>query len=229
MSVAVVADAHLGGPGGDAPELIVQLRALPELGCERLLVLGDLFHVWIGHPTYETDEIRVLSEALRELRSDGLRIEYVEGNRDFFLADSIYSDCFDLVTDAVSFERDGTSYLAVHGDGLDASDRQYLFWRRLSKSRFSRFMMFHLPAWVAQRSMNSTEQYLAGTNFKHRVEIPRAAIQSFAARRFDEGHDVLLLGHFHEPHTWEHAGGEIRLLDAWFRSRSIEWPAGKPR
>ena len=228
MKVAVVADAHLGGPGGDAGELVRQLRALPAMGCRRLVLLGDLFHVWIGHKTYETPEIRDVVPVLRELRQRDLRIEYIEGNRDFFLAGGIYSDCFDRVADEVTFEVGGRRYLAVHGDGLDKSDRQYLFWRRLSKSRLSRFLMFHLPGWLARRSMHSTEQYLAETNFKHRVEIPRAAIESWVDGRRHEGYEVILLGHFHEPQTWTYQGIEIRLLDAWFNSRAIEWPGVEP-
>ena len=39
----------------------------------------------------------------------------------------------------------------------------------------------------------------------------------------EAGHDVLLLGHFHEPRQLRVAGGEVRLLDAWFRSRRVEW------
>jgi hypothetical protein len=37
------------------------------------------------------------------------------------------------------------------------------------------------------------------------------------------GHDVLMLGHFHEPLSWGVAGGEVRILDAWFNSRAVEW------
>ena len=36
---------------------------------------------------------------------------------------------------------------------------------------------------------------------------------------------VLLLGHFHEPHVWSVEGGEVRILDAWFRSRVPDWLA----
>jgi hypothetical protein len=36
-----------------------------------------------------------------------------------------------------------------------------------------------------------------------------------------EGHDVLLLGHFHEPRRLAVRGGEVRLLDTWFKSRRI--------
>ena len=63
---------------------------------------------------------------------------------------------------------------------------------------------------------------MSKTNFKHRAEIPEAAIRAYAERRLAEGYDVLLLGHFHEPRTFEVRGGEVRLLDAWFHSRTIE-------
>ena len=48
MRVAVVADAHLGGAGGPAEEFIRQLRGLPQEDCARLVLLGDIFHVWVG-------------------------------------------------------------------------------------------------------------------------------------------------------------------------------------
>ena len=44
-----------------------------------------------------------------------------------------------------------------------------------------------------------------------------------AERRLADGHDVLLLGHFHDARSWRVAGGEVRMLDAWFRSRRVEW------
>ena len=48
MSVALIADAHLGGAGGAADEMVEHLEALPGQGCERLILMGDIFHVWIG-------------------------------------------------------------------------------------------------------------------------------------------------------------------------------------
>jgi hypothetical protein len=71
--------------------------------------------------------------------------------------------------------------------------------------------------------VQGTEQRLSQTNFKHRAALPEAAIRRYAERRLAEGYDVLLLGHFHEARTWSVQGGEVRLLDAWFRSRQVEW------
>jgi UDP-2,3-diacylglucosamine hydrolase len=222
MTVAVIADSHLGGPGGDGTEMVAQLEALPSQGIKHLVLLGDIFHVWVGSRQFETSEIRKILPVLRELRQQGLRVDYVEGNRDFFIQGSVYADAFDLIGLETSFESAGRRVLAIHGDGLNEGDRQYLFWRWLSKSPPSRFLIRNLPAALAQRAVHGTEKRLAQTNFKHRTEIPAGAIRSYGERRFKEGYDLMILGHFHEAQRFEVAGGEILALDAWFRSRRVE-------
>lgn len=223
MSVALIADAHLSGPGGSAGPLVAQLEALPGQGCRHLVLMGDLFQAWVGFRSFETPDVAAFVAALRKLRDQGVRVEYVEGNRDFFLAGSPYADAFDRVALETSFEVGGVRYLAVHGDGLNDKDWKYRFWRWLSKSALVRLAVGSIPRRLAHRLVHSTEQRLSQTNFKHRAALPEAAIRRYTERRLAEGHDVLLLGHFHEPRVWPVAGGEVRLLDAWFRSRSVEW------
>lgn len=221
--IALLADAHIGGPGGSAEPLVAQLEALSETGVGRLVVMGDLFQAWVADARYETDDVRKILAAIGRLRDDGIVVDYIEGNRDFFVAGSAYAGAFDSVGTEVAFEAGGLRYLVVHGDGLNDRDRQYLFWRWLSKSRPVRWFMFHLPRALARWLVHRTERRLAETNFKHKQRIPEEAICSYGARRFAEGHDRLLLGHFHEPRQWQVEGGEIRLLDAWFNSRRLEW------
>ncbi len=221
--VAVIADSHLGGPGGDGTELCAQLDALPAQGVDFLILLGDIFHVWVGSRRFETAEVRKVLPHLRALRRQGVRIDYVEGNRDFFLAGSPYEDAFDHIALETSFELGGEKVLAVHGDGLNDRDRQYHFWRWLSKSPPSRFFILNLPGPLARRAVHSTERRLAQTNFRHRKRVPEEPIRRFAERRFAEGYKKLLVGHFHEPHQFSVRDGEIRLLDAWFHNRTVEY------
>jgi UDP-2,3-diacylglucosamine hydrolase len=223
QKIALLADAHLSGPGGAAGPLVDQLAALPDLGCRRLVLMGDLFQAWVGLRRFETADIAAVVAALRRLRQRGVVVDYVEGNRDFFLGGGPYAVAFDRVATEVSFELGGVRYLAVHGDGLNDEDWRYLFWRRLSKSGPVRLMAGLVPGPLARRLVASTEQRLSRTNFKHRHHLPDAAIRRYAERRLAEGHDVLLLGHFHEAHTWQVAGGEVRLLAAWFQTRTLEW------
>lgn len=223
MPVALIADSHIGGPGGPAGPLVEQLQALPSQGCRRLVLMGDLFQAWVGFPHFETADIAAVVAALRDLRGRGIEVDYVEGNRDFFLAGSPYADAFDRVGLETAFTVGGVRYLAVHGDGLNDRDWKYRFWRRLSKSAPVRFAVCHTPRGLAHRAVHSTEERLSRTNFKHRATLPEEAIRRYAEGRLAEGYDVLLLGHFHEPRVWTVRGGEVRLLDAWFRSREVEW------
>ncbi len=221
--VAILADAHIGGPGGEAGPLVDQLDALPAASCGRLVLLGDLFHVWVGSRKFETADHRVVADALRRLRGAGVRLDYVEGNRDFFLVDSPYDELFDGIGLSVPFEVGGRRYLAVHGDGLDPSDRKYRFWNRLSKSRLSRTLWFGLPGPVAHYLAQRTERRLAQTNFRHKIEVPEEVLIRYAESRLVEGFDEVLLGHFHQPQTFQVEGGVLRLVDAWFNTREIEW------
>jgi hypothetical protein len=79
-----------------------------------------------------------------------------------------------------------------------------------------------LPRATVSRLVDRTEKKLSNTNFKHKAAVPEAAIRRYAERRLAEGHDVLLLGHFHEPRSWAVEQGEVRLLDAWFRGKKVE-------
>ncbi len=223
MSTAIIADSHLGGPGGAAGPMIEQLRALPGQGCRRLLLLGDIFHVWVGFPSFETEEVRAVLPVLAELRHAGIEIDYVEGNRDFFLGEGPYAGLFDRLAGEIDFEVGGVRYLAVHGDGLNDRDRKYLFWRWLSKSTVVRWLIKGLPTGLARRLVGSTEKRLSRGNFKHKMRVPETAIRGWAVGRLAAGHDVVLLGHFHAPHSWRVGDGEVRIVDAWFNSRKIEW------
>jgi UDP-2,3-diacylglucosamine pyrophosphatase LpxH len=220
-ATALVADAHLGGWGGSAEPLVAQLEAAAAVA-PRIVLLGDLFHVWVGRRQFETPEIAAIVACLRRLRAAGTWLEYVEGNRDFFIADGPYADAFDRVGLETSFTAGGRRYLAVHGDGLNDRDWRYRFWRRLSKSPPVRLAVERLPAATARRLVRGAEERLARTNFRHRSRIPEEAIRAYATRRLAEGHDTLLLGHFHEERRWTVPGGDIWLLDAWFRSQRVE-------
>lgn len=220
--VAVLADSHVDGYGGPVEPLLAQLRELPGR-TERLVLLGDTFHVWVGFPQFETSAIRAVVETLRELRSAGIAIDSIEGNRDFFLAEGGAREVFDRHGSELAMEVGDRRILFVHGDGLDDDDRQYRLWRRLSKSPPVRLLVRHLPPRLASRLVHSTEQRLARTNFKHRVAIPEAAVRRWAAGRLAEGFDEIVLGHFHERRDWPVDAGAVRILEAWFTSRRLEW------
>ena len=144
---------------------------------------------------------------------------YVEGNREFFLRGSYVERYFREVCDEESFELGGKRFLLTHGDLLNEKDRPYRFWRAISKNRLSRASIALIPKRVANRFVWSVEARLYRSNFKHKTRLPVEMIRAFAARRFREGYDVLLLGHFHKSWQEEVDGGRVEILPAFVEDR----------
>jgi UDP-2,3-diacylglucosamine hydrolase len=222
MSVAVIADCHIGGEGGAVEPLVAQLDGLAAEGCSRLILLGDVFQVWVALRKFETPEIAAFLGAVARLRERGVPVIYIEGNRDFYLRGA-YARHFDAILTRYSFEAGDRSYFAVHGDGLDPADRQYRFWRFLSKNPVSQLLAHLLPAFLARRVIHGTERRLAGTNFRHKIHVPERALRDYAAGPLRAGHDVVLFGHYHDPVEWSLPGGEARVLEAWFHTHRVHW------
>lgn len=229
MPVAAIADAHLGGPGGAAGPLVEQIDGLESRSCERLVLLGDLFQVWVGSRRFETPDIAEVAESLKRLRARGVSTHYIEGNRDFFLRGSEYEECFDSIGTEYRFDAAGRRYLVVHGDGLNARDYLYRFWRWFSKNPLSRLGMLALPQRLAASLIDRAERGLSKTNFKHKTRIPEEVLVAYGSQRLREGYDELLLGHFHQPRAWDVPEGRVRILDAWFSTGEIEWIPEPPR
>jgi UDP-2,3-diacylglucosamine hydrolase len=216
---AVIADSHVGRRPGDEGPFLEALAAARRRGATAITLLGDIFHFFIAHPKFETPAIARFLEASRRLKKQGVPVTYVEGNRDFFLRGSYAEGAFAEVCDEETFEAGGRRFLATHGDLLNARDHSYRFWRFLSKNRLSRAAVGFVPRQAGNRFVWNVEARLYRSNFKHKTQLPVAMIQAFAKRRFREGVDVLLLGHFHKPWVDETAGGRVEILPAFVEER----------
>ena len=50
-----------------------------------IVLLGDLFKVWLALPKFWDSQVRTLLEGLQRLRAEGTPLWFVVGNREFFL------------------------------------------------------------------------------------------------------------------------------------------------
>lgn len=216
---AVFADCHVGRRPDDDPPFLAALEEARTRGARAITLLGDTFHYFIAHPKFETPEIRRFLDAVDRLRSAGVPVTYVEGNRDFFLRGSYVESRFEKVCDEETFLEGGRRFLLTHGDLLNEEDRPYRLWRAISKNRLSRKAIDLLPRAAANRFVWKVEARLYRSNFKHKTRLPVEMIRDFATRRFREGFDVLLLGHFHR--SWSEAvdGGRVEILPAFVDDR----------
>lgn len=216
---AVFADCHVGRRPGDEGPFLEALEQARRRGAREISLLGDTFHFFIAHPKFETPAIRKFLDGVELLAADGVPVTYVEGNRDFFLRGSYAEGYFRQVCGQETFQAGARRFLLTHGDLLNERDYPYRFWRFLSKNPISRAAVGFVPRRAANRFVWGVEARLYRTNFKHKTRLPLETIRAFARRRFREGIDVVLLGHFHKSWSEDVGGGHVEILPAFVEEK----------
>ena len=217
--MAVFADAHLGQVPEDGDDFLAALDDVAARGFATVVLLGDIFHYFIGSRKLETPLLVRVLEGWARLASRGVALRYVEGNRDFFLRRSPYVASLAAYGDADGLEVGGRRYAFVHGDRINTKDLPYRFWRRLSKNPVSEAALFLMPGRLARAIVARTERRLYLTNFKHKARLPVEALGAEARRARKAGYDEVVIGHFHREHLAEGPEGTARVLPAWLESR----------
>jgi len=212
----VIADLHLdlADPQSVAPFLAF-LAGLKD--CPQLVVLGDLFDVWVGPAQMSEGEAPRVLGALAGIAHHGTQLFVVHGNRDFLLerhfaervSASVLPDGF------VARLPDGSRMLCLHGDTLCTKDRGYQRLRRVLRSRPILWLAPRLPYWfshtVAQRLRRASVKAIAA-KLPDEKSIQREAVAD-AAR--ENRASIVLCGHAH--HFRDEKVGETRwlVLDAF--------------
>ena len=223
MLRAVLADLHLGQVTGDMERFSAALARVRSRGAGEAVFLGDLFRTLVGFERFWDAGVRAGLEELAGLRRHGVRVVLIEGNRDFFLDASELGPYRDAAVQAHSFSAGGRRFLLEHGDLVNSRDRQYRFWRTLSKSSTARLWARLLPGFLAKRIVHGTESRLSQTNFSYRRELPEEDLVRAARRHFAAGVDVVFWGHFHREWRLRDGGREAAVVPGWMETGTIVW------
>ena len=217
--VAVFADAHLGQVEQDAEDFLDALEGVRRRGFGTAVLLGDIFHYFIGNAKLETPLLTRTLRGLKEVSSRGLSLRYVEGNRDFFVAGTPYARPFASWALTDGLRVGSTRYAFVHGDRVNSADIPYRFWRRISKNAMAHGILKVIPGALARAIVSRTEARLYRSNFRHKKVLPEAALLAEGRVARGAGYDALLVGHFHVARTLADGGAVTHVLPAWLEER----------
>ena len=217
--IFVIGDSHIGlGEGADKP-VIEWLERLAVHKPRALYLNGDLFHYLIAHPKFRTSSVEKVFRKFRELVDRGIRVHYVEGNRDFFLKGSFVESSVSDVAMEYSVPAGTNRYLIVHGDMINDRDWPYRFWRKASKNPLVKLGIMVMPGGIARRIVDRVEARLARSNFKHKSRLPIELMKAFGRRkRAQGGFTHVVLGHFHNKTVIPAGDTTVTVLPAWYES-----------
>ncbi len=219
-----VGDVHLDA-GDRAIESFRFMLEETAATCSSLVLAGDLFNLWIGRKKLEQEHIGQVLETLKRIRSRGTGLHYLEGNRDYFIARHYLGEVFDTVTtDGLELSAGGHRIFTSHGDLANLEDRQYHAWRKFSRSAPVWWLFNRLPRRTRIRMAERAERRFRQTNREYKSGFPEEAVRAYAGRRFGEGFDLVVLGHFHlekDLNAGPEGRGRILVLPEWKGSRRI--------
>ena len=185
-------------------------------------MIGDLFNLWIARAELELEHHRQVISKLEELRRGGLSVGYLEGNRDYRIGVRHTGGAFDDAgADGIVERCGGHRLFAVHGDLVNRADRQYRVWRRFSRSAPVWGLLHLIPRLLAMRWAERLERRMRRSNLTFKAEFPEAAVRAYAAPWLRDGHDAVVLGHFHveKDLVASDPTGRILVLPEWKGSR----------
>jgi UDP-2,3-diacylglucosamine hydrolase len=215
-----IGDVHLDRGDAALSEFQSYLRGLAG-HAGRIVLMGDLFNLWIGSAELEQEHHRRVLEALVAARAEGTEVHYLEGNRDYRISRAHLGEVFDAVSDeGLREDWGGRPIWAAHGDLVNPLDTQYRTWRKLSRSQAAWWLFSAIPRKRRFAIAESVERKMRGTNVDMKREFPETEIRQYAARHLNAPGAAVVLGHFHvERELLAGADRRIFVLPEWKGSR----------
>ena len=211
----VICDLHLDPAGGSRVEAFASW--LDGLRAQRLVILGDLFEVWVGPAQAGLVGSRAILEALARATARGTAIDVIPGNRDFLLGRRFERESgARLRPGGLLAEHEAGDVLFVHGDELCTLDLAYQRMKRVLRSRPVTALATRAPLvaarWAAGRIRRASVRDVPLKSAEEK-SMQREAVRVVAEV---SGASTVVCGHAHEFRDSEVPGGcRWIVLDAW--------------
>ena len=203
MNLLALSDLHLRPDTPDRNRLFIHFLEQAMANGDEVLLLGDIFDLWFGREALTFAFQNSILERMKQLAKLGLKMDYVEGNRDFFI--SRYEGSIFGRVSRRSYERQWGNYklFAEHGDLINIDDKPYRFFRCVTKNSAARLLLNCLPSGFLLRQANRLEQKMKSTNLKYKMQYPEGHCKRFLEKAAAGNANLIIVGHFHEEKSWE--------------------------
>lgn len=201
MQVCVLSDLHLGTFGCRAEEISDYLRSInPEI----LVLNGDIIDIWQFKKSYFPPQHMQVIRDILKLNTQGTQVYYITGNHDEALRRYSGTQLGNIrLDDKLILELDGKKVWIFHGDVFDATTKGSA--RLLAQLGGKGY---DLLIWLNHNinlllSLMGREKMSLSKKVKESVKKAVSWINNFeqtaAELAIEEGYDVVVCGHIHQP------------------------------
>ena len=209
QQVDLLSDLHLGP---DTPRTLARLEQhLLQTPAQGLLLLGDIFEVWVGddvrHQPFEAGCVAMLRKA-----SHRLDLFFMPGNRDFLVGPELLRDAgMTALPDPTVLIAFGQRWLLAHGDAQCLDDTAYQALRRQVRSPEWQADVLAQPL-AARQALG--RQMREGSRVAQAAQLMCTDLDAEACRALlsEAGATTLIHGHTHRPAEHDLGDGLRRVV-----------------
>lgn len=140
-----VSDVHLGAPAlknnKDREQAFVSLLNEIKRDASHLFLMGDIFDFWFEYKTVVPRGFTRTLGKIAEIADSGVEVHFFTGNHDVWVFDYLPTELGVILhRNEFRTEISGKKFFLAHGDGLDLSDKGYLFLKKMFTSKILQWM-----------------------------------------------------------------------------------------
>lgn len=207
--IDLLSDLHLGPA---TPGTLARLGTyLAQTPAQAVLLLGDIFEVWVGddarHEPFEAAAVRLLREAAQRKA-----LFFMPGNRDFLVGPELLAAAgMTALPDPTVLEAFGQCWLLVHGDAQCLDDAAYQAFRRQVRSAEWQAQVLAQPLQVRQALGREMRE---GSRAAQAAQLMATDLDAEACRALlrEAGSKTMIHGHTHRPGEHDLGDGMKRVV-----------------
>jgi UDP-2,3-diacylglucosamine hydrolase len=140
-----VSDIHLGAPAlkNNKEREIAFTKWLGEIkeDASHLFLMGDIFDFWFEYKTVVPRGFTRTLGKIAEISDSGVEVHFFTGNHDVWVVDYLPAE-LGMILHRNEFKTEifGKKFFLAHGDGLDATDKGYLFLKKIFTNKTLQWM-----------------------------------------------------------------------------------------
>lgn len=227
MQAWFISDIHLKDINERNSILLLRfLRFLEnEKTATHLILLGDIFDIWVGDSYIFEKKFRPIVDAIGRLKDRGMEVCYFEGNHDVHVKrywESRFS--IPVYVDFQILKLGNWQARVEHGDYINPDDLAYFKYLELIRSKKMQMAAYAFPGivfdlfgkWASKMSRKRSSQYRKDSEQDLRNKIRKFAIKSAENTQFD----YIVTGHMHIRDEFTFTKGKEQKvsinLGSWF-------------
>lgn len=224
-----VSDVHLGAPAlknnRERELLFAQWLDSIQDSVAELYLMGDIFDFWWEYKKVAPRGFSRILGRIANLTDRGIPVHFFTGNHDVWVFDYLPQETGVILhREPIVTEIRGKKFFLAHGDGLDASDKGYLFLKKLFTNKILQWMFsrIHPNCGLYLAHKWSASSRLSKPEYERDFMVNQDGMYKFALDFLKKTPvDFLVMGHRHQL-VQEPIGESARfvLLGDWISSFS---------